>query len=190
MCTVGNWQGREVRDAGQPLRSQNGVSLWHSLPAAETKVLVALALPSGRKSPSGFGPICQPWCRERFLFFSSTVQNGISGSKYARTHYNPVVKSVLSCPVVGLFGSLRGTSKVHLCPVRFILIARTASWALRSRVGWSHNLNMKVQHFIFNITLLLLGSPFHFKVHIIISLNVSWFVLNSALVSEVLGCQS
>lgn len=144
------------------LKKQKCWSLWHC--------------PVERKPPSGFGLMCQPWCRERFLFFSSTVQNWISGSKYARTRYNPVLKSVLSYPGVRLLGLTRGTSKVRLCPVHFILIARIVSWVFRrSRVGWSHNLNIKVQHFIFNITLLLLGSPFHFKVDIIISLNVSWF---------------
>lgn len=68
ICTVGNWQGREVRDAWKPsatmvphygivflLKKQKRWSFWHC--------------PVERKPPSGFGLICQPWCRERFLIF-------------------------------------------------------------------------------------------------------------------------
>lgn len=156
--------------------SHNGASLWHRLPPEKTEVGHF-----GTAQLKGSLRVVLDWCANHgvgkdFYFFSSTVQNWISGSKYARTRYNPVLKSVPSCPGEGLLGLPRGTSKVCLCPVHFILIARIVSWVFRrSRVGWSHNLNIKVQHFIFNITLLLLGSPFHFKVDIIISLNVSWF---------------
>ena len=145
------------------LSSQNASSSWHPLPAGETEVLVALALPSWKEASKWFWAICHPWCRERFWFFSSSVQSWISGSKYARSHYNPGVKSVPSCSVVGLSGSLRGTSKVHLCPVHFITNARIVSWMFRSsRVGWSHNLSIRSLTFLTSLNFLAYPSTSKF----------------------------
>ena len=139
--------------------SQNGVSLWHRLPAEETKVWSLWHCPVGMKPPSGFGLTCQPWCRERFLFFSSAVQNWISGSKYARTHYNPVVKSMPSCPVVGLLGSLRGTSKVHLWRSTSFWLPEL--WAGCSEgAGWDDHTT-----WIWKFNILFLRSLYYFLAH-------------------------